>query len=128
MNLKLDYDRLKLCRFRYDGSEFTVLSETIHGSGHPSFHPDGRHVVTDVYPEEDFASRSKDVPIRFIDIEKQVEQPVCFIYTKGLPNSNVLRIDPHPAWSRDHKKICFNGAPEGRRQLYVADLSELLES
>ena len=128
MNLKLDYDRLKFCTFRDDGSDFTVLSEIVHGSGHPSFHSNGRHIVTDVYPEEDFAARSKEVPIRLIDIERQVERNLCFIFTRGLPNANVLRIDPHVAWSRDYRKVCFNAAPEGRRQIFVADVDELIET
>jgi hypothetical protein len=126
MNLKMDYDRLKLCTFRPDGSDFTVLSETVHGSGHPSFNRDGRHIITDTYPEEDYAAASKEVPLRLIDIEEQSEQNLFFVFTLGMPNANVLRIDPHPAWSRDYSKICFNAAPEGRRQVFVADVSELV--
>ena len=128
MNLKLDYEKLKFCSFRHDGSDFKVLSETIHGSGHPSFHKNGRHMVSDVYPEEyDFSLKSKEVPIRFIDIKKQIERNLCFVYTRGLPNADVLRIDPHVVWSRDYTKVCFNASPEGRRQLFVADVSELLK-
>lgn len=126
MNLKLDYDRIKFCTYRYDGSDFRVLSESVEGSGHPSFHGNGRHIVTDVYPDQDFASKSMEVPIRLVDIESQTEQNLCFVFTLGMPNANVLRIDPHPAWSRDYTKVCFNAAPEGRRQLFVADLSELI--
>jgi hypothetical protein len=126
MNLKMDYDRLKLCTYRPDGSDFKVLSETVHGSGHPSFHKDGRYIITDTYPEEDYAAASKEVPLRLIDIESQSEQELFFIFTLGMPNANVLRIDPHPAWSRDYSKICFNAAPEGRRQVFVADLAELV--
>ncbi len=126
MNLKLDYDRIKFCSFRYDGSDFRVLSETINGSGHPSFHKDGRHIITDAYPDQDFATRGKEVPIRLIDIEQQTEKNLCYVFTLGMPNANVLRIDPHPAWSRDYTKVCFNASPEGRRQIFVADLSELI--
>ncbi|MCW8925082.1 MAG: hypothetical protein OQJ84_02410 [Xanthomonadales bacterium] len=126
MNLKLDYDRIKFCSYRYDGSDFKVLSETVEGSGHPSFHANGRHIVTDVYPDQDFASKSKEVPIRLVDIGSQSEQNLCFVFTLGMPNANVLRIDPHPAWSRDYTKVCFNAAPEGRRQIFVADVSELI--
>ena len=43
----------------------------------------------------------------------------------GRVKPPVLRLDPHPAWSRDGLKSCFNGAPEGRRQVYIADLSPL---
>lgn len=126
MNLKMDYDRLKLCTFRPDGSNFRVLSETVHGSGHPSFHRDGRHIITDTYPEEDYAAASKEVPLRLIDLQGQAERKLFYVFTLGMPNANVLRIDPHPAWSRDYRKVCFNAAPEGRRQVFVADLEELV--
>jgi hypothetical protein len=125
MNLKLDYDRIKFCTFRHDGSDFQVLSEAIHGSGHPSFHKNGRHIITDVYPDQPYATEAREVPIRLVDIKNQVEQNLFFVFTLGMPNANVLRIDPHPAWSRDYTKVCFNAAPEGRRQIFVADLSEL---
>jgi len=127
MNLKLDYDWIKFCSFRYDGSDFQVLSETIDGSGHPSFHKNGRYLVSDVYPEEPFALASKEVPIRLIDVEKQIEKDLCYIFTRGMPNANVLRIDPHVAWSRDYTKVCFNASPEGRRQIFVADVDEMIE-
>ena len=128
MNLTLGHDELRLCRFRPDGSEFTVLSESVYGSGHPSFHRNGRYIIADSYPEEAFAARSGEVPVRLIDLEEQTEKDICFIFTGGRPNASVLRIDPHVVWSRDYTKVCFNGASEGRRQLYIADLSELLET
>jgi len=126
MNLKLDYEDLRFCSFRFDGSEFRILSDTVKGSGHPSFHQSGRFIVTDVYPEEHFASKSKEVPIRLVDLENQNEQNICYVYTTGQPNANVLRVDPHVVWSRDYSKVCFNAAPEGRRQLFIADLSEIV--
>ena len=36
------------------------------------------------------------------------------------------RLDGHPVWSRDYQSICFQAAPEGNRQLFLADLSDLL--
>lgn len=128
MNLKLDYEGIKFCSFRADGSDFRVLSESVEGSGHPSFHKNGRHIITDVYPDQDMASKSLEVPIRLVDLESQSEQQLCYVFTLGMPNANVLRIDPHPAWSRDYNKVCFNAAPEGRRQIYVADLSDIIKT
>jgi hypothetical protein len=128
MNLRLDHADLRLCRFRPDGSDFTVLSDTIYGSGHPSFHDSGRFIITDSYPQEKFATRSGEVPIRLIDLENQTEQNLCFIFTNGRPEISALRVDPHVVWSRDYTKACFNGASEGRRQIYIADLSEVLQS
>ena len=72
MNLKLDYDWIKFCSFRYDGSDFRVHSEAIDGSGHPSFHKNGRYIVSDVYPEEPFALASKEVPIRLIGRTRRI--------------------------------------------------------
>ena len=54
------------------------------------------------------------------------DRKVTTIFTLGNVNPSVLRLDAHPAWSCDGKKVSFNGAPEGRRQVFVADLSRLL--
>ncbi len=36
------------------------------------------------------------------------------------------KLDPHPAWNRDYTKMCLNGAQDMRRQVYVADLKEIV--
>jgi Tol biopolymer transport system component len=125
MNLKPDGKTMRFCQFRYDGSEFTVLSEKRLGSGHPSVTPDGRHLVTDAYPGERVALENQEVPIRLVDLEADEERNICTIYTLGK-GKGVLRLDPHPAWSRDYKQVCFNGAPEGKRQVFVAKLIDVL--
>jgi hypothetical protein len=61
-------------------------------------------------------------------LQTQTEKAVCFVFTNGRPEINELRVDPHVVWSRDFTKVCFNGAVEGRRQVYIADLSELVQS
>ena len=37
-----------------------------------------------------------------------------------------LRLDPHPVWDRDFKKVIFNAFEGGTRKVYIADLSNLL--
>ena len=125
MNLKPDGKTMRFCRFRCDGSHFTVLSEKRLGSGHPSVTPDGRWLVTDAYPHEPLALDNGEVPIRLVDLTADEEEAICTIYTLGK-GKGVLRVDPHPAWSRDHKQVCFNGAPNGDRQVYIADLSGVI--
>jgi hypothetical protein len=51
---------------------------------------------------------------------------VLWNQSNGRPKINALRVDPHVVWSRDYTKVCFNGASEGIRQIYVADLSEVV--
>jgi len=125
MNLKPDGQTMRFCKFRYDGSEFTVLCEKRLGSGHPSVTPDGRLLVTDAYPHESLALENGEVPIRLVDLAADEERNICTIYTLGT-GKGVLRLDPHPAWSRDYQQVCFNGAPEGRRQVFIADLTKVV--
>lgn len=125
MNLKPDGKTLRFCRFRYDGSDFRVLSEKLPGSGHPSVEPSDRYLVTDSYPNEPVALDNEEVPIRLVDIKDDDEENICTIYTLGSGKST-LRCDPHPAWSRDYKRVCFNGTPDGARQVFIADLSTVM--
>lgn len=119
-------DSLRFCLFRYDGSDFRVLSESLPGSGHPAFEKTGRYIFTDAYPDEPVALANGEVPMRLIDTRKDQENTVATIFALGKKTPSVLRLDPHPAWSRDGRQVCFNGAPDGRRQLFIADLSKLV--
>jgi hypothetical protein len=132
----------KMMRFsmmRYDGSEYRVLAPNILGSGHPTVDAETRFVVADTYPYQTFAgARDGKVPIRLIELETQKETVICMIwndfatragyksYKRVKGGGSQLKLDPHPAWSRDYKKICFNGAPEFKRQVFIADLSGLV--
>lgn len=40
---------------------------------------------------------------------------------------DLYRLDPHPVWNRDFSKVCFNGAPNGKRQVMIADIKQLLK-
>lgn len=116
---------MRFCMFRYDGTEFRVLAKDLPGSGHPSMEPQGRYLITDAYPHEPIALSNGEVPIRLVDVQNGKEEAVCYIYTMGQGLES-LRLDPHPAWSRDYKKVCFNGAPNGRRQVFIADLTGIV--
>jgi hypothetical protein len=54
---------------------------------------------------------------------------VCEVPTidpKKLGRDSVFRLDGHPCWSPDYKKVSFQAAPENNRQLLVADLSGIV--
>lgn len=125
MPLKPDGSNLRFCQVRHDGTEFRVLSESCAASGHPSITPDGHHIITDAYPWEPIALPNDEVPIRLVDLPSGKDHTLCTVFTLGK-GKGPLRCDAHPAWSRDFLKVCFNGAPEGRRGVFLADLARLL--
>jgi hypothetical protein len=132
----LGYEDMLFCQFKYDGSEFKILSEQHLGSGHPSVNADSSYLIADTYPKQGWiASPKGEIPIRLIDLKTDHEQMICSIatnvgnnwkaYKKGETGSH-YKLDPHPVWSRDYRQVVFNGAPEGRRQVYIADLNSIL--
>ena len=129
MNLRVDDEApLRFVSARYDGGDFGVMSDAAAGSGHPTLHPNGRHVLTDVYLHEPLAFGDGTTPIRWIDLESGSD--TCLVRVNNDPPfpgpSRELRIDPHPAWDRAFRRVAFNGCAGGQRRVYVADLSELL--
>ena len=130
MNLNLHGEGMRFVRARYDGTELAVMSERVAGSGHPTLHPDGRHVLTDAYPDEPVAPGDGTVPLRLIDLQTETERALARV--KVVPPfegaKRELRVDPHPAWDYGFRRVAFNACPDGTRRVYVADLSGLVVS
>jgi len=128
MNLNIHGEGMRFISARHDGANLKLLEPNIRGSGHPTLHPNGRTIVTDAYPKEPVASGDGTVPIRVIDIEKGTE--INAVRMQTVPAyagpKGELRVDPHPAWDSNYRRIAFNGFFGGTRRVYVADLSELL--
>jgi len=128
MNLKLDGEGLSLIRVGIDGNNLETLT-AVQGSGHPTLHPNQRHILTDVYLHEKLAYGDGTTPIRWIDRKTHTEETIVRINNdppyRGPKRE--LRIDPHPAWDRDYKRIVFNGCDNGIRRVYLADLTTKLE-
>ena len=68
------------------------------------------------------------VPLRWIDPQRGTEQPIVNIPTDQPSSISALRVDPHPAWHHDQRRVTFNGFVEGTRRVFVADLAALVES
>ncbi len=127
MNLIFNSRYLKFVSFRYDGNEFHALSDTIFGSGHPSFHRDGRFLVTDAYVDQDlYTYPDGTTTIRLIDVQEQTQKEIVRIRTRTGYDQD-LRLDPHPAWSRDWRYVTFNGYADGTRRVYICDMQEMLK-
>jgi len=129
MNLKLDGENMRLVRACYDGSDLQAMHDDLLGTGHPALHPNGRHVITDDYSHGPLANEDGTTPIRLLDLDRGDETRVALIRTKPDYEGDVkvLRVDPHPAWSPDWRYVTFNACPTGKRDVFVADLGELMQ-
>lgn len=125
MNLNIDGRGLRLVKLRYDGANFEKLLEPNPGSGHPTAHPNGTHLLTDAYLKDAPAFGDGTVPLRWIDLRDGRETDLVRIRTEQ-PYGNTLRVDPHPAWDRAYARFAFNGYADGTRRVYVADMASLL--
>lgn len=128
INIKTDGETLRFVKAHFDGTNYGVMTEEAPGSGHPSLHKNGRHMLTDVYLHESLAYGDGTTPIRWIDLETGEEQVLIRIHNDPPYSGpgNELRIDPHPAWDRAYQRIVFNGCDRGVRRVYVADLSGIV--
>jgi hypothetical protein len=128
MNLNTLGDGLRFARLALDGSTYETLVPTVRGSGHPTLHPAGQHLLTDAYVDEPLAFGDGTAPIRLIDLRSSVETQLVRIGIRPLAESatGTLRVDPHPAWDRTYTRIAFNACPDGKRRVYVADLADIL--
>jgi len=129
MNLAVDgNNRMFFMEVEYDGKNYRKIHETLVGSGHPTLHPDGRHILTDTYEWESMAFQDGTVPLRFIDIKDGAEKTAVRINIRNAAakKATALRVDPHPAWSPDYRYAAFNGFVNGARRVFVADFKDLL--
>ncbi len=120
MNLNVDgQPGLEIIRARPDGSGLTVIYPV--GSGHPTVRPQGRHIVTDAYPNEPVAAGDGTSPIRLMDMVTKTEVQLGQVFVSMA--SGELRLDPHPVWDRSGNFVVFNGLENGTRNVYIADLT-----
>jgi hypothetical protein len=135
-NMRVKDQGTRFCRMRYDGTDLTVLADSIPGGGHPSMESGGRYVVTDQFQRDIIGRRRVD--IRLVDTAEGSEMLLCTVPTIAVNRlrdrallrrrDQVLRLDGHPVWSRDYQKVYFQAAPDGRRQVLSADVSSIIKS
>ncbi len=126
-NIRLDKDEyLSLIQVNYDGSDLRKITQRTPGSGHPTVHPNGRHILTDTYTHEPMAFGDGSVPLRWIDVVNDTETMLLRTGSRVEPKGKgVLRLDPHPAWDRTWKWFAFNGVDAtNTRRVYLVDMSD----
>ena len=97
--------------------EYFHLWEHIKSDGHPSYSPDGKLIITDTYPNRD--------RIQILKLSNEITNVVIGKVFSPFKYDNDTRCDLHPRWSRDGKKICFDGCFEGNRGLYIIPVEKI---
>jgi len=92
-------------------SEHTVLGDgVLTADGHCSYSPDRKWILNDLMLYRPADNRRVDIG-RF-------HMPPAWAHKPW-------RCDWHPRWSRDGKQVCFDGAFESTRQVYVIDVGDI---
>jgi hypothetical protein len=127
MNLGGFGDGLRFVQVDIDGGRLRPLLPHLRGSGHPSVHPSG-HLLTDSYTHEKPLARDDGTtPLRWISLKDGREREAVRM-TSAMANlaHGALRVDPHPAWDRNWRRVVFNAVENGTRRAYLADFSDLI--
>jgi len=124
MNLKAFGDGLRFFQVRCDGWGLRPMLYHTPGSGHPTVHPDGRHILTDTYAHEPTACGDGSVPLRWVDRQTGDETVLVRIHARVGDHAGPLRVDPHPAWDRAWRYVAFNGVTTNTRRVFVMDMRE----
>jgi len=127
MNLNIDRECLRFVQVNADGTDLHKMLCNTPGSGHPTVHPDGRHLLTDTYTKEKTAFGDGTIPLRWVDLETETEETLVRINTQQPHAESVLRVDPHPAWDRTWRYVTFNAFVDGTRRVFVADMEEYVK-
>ncbi|MFH1969085.1 MAG: hypothetical protein ABIJ53_02065 [Verrucomicrobiota bacterium] len=126
MNLNIDRDVMRFVQVHADGSELRRMLNDVVGSGHPTVHPNGKHLLTDTYTKEKMSFGDGTIPLRWVDLGTGEEDVIVRINTQSLCEDGVMRVDPHPAWDRTWRYVTFNAFIDGTRRVFVADMKELI--
>ncbi|MCH8539697.1 MAG: hypothetical protein LAT58_02890 [Opitutales bacterium] len=125
MNLNIDEENMRFVQVNEDGTGLQKMLNHALGSGHPTVHRDGKHLLTDTYTIEKASYNDGTIPLRWIDLESGDEQVVVRINTAQPCADSTMRVDPHPAWDRSWRYVTFNAFVGGTRKVFIADWKNL---
>lgn len=90
--------------------------------GHCTFSPDRQWILTDTQPD---AERMRTLILYHLATGRRIDVGRFF----SPPNLvGDVRCDLHPRWNRIGNQVCIDSAHDGERQMYVLDVSELVNA
>lgn len=107
-----------------DGAKVEIVGkELLTENGHMSYSPTNqRWLLTDTYPDSTTNIRK----LLIYDTEQDVVYDIGDFYTSDLKKEN--RCDLHPRWDRTGNFVCIDSVHENQRQMYVLDVSSLVQT
>lgn len=93
-----------------------IGEEVLVESGHPSYSPDGSHLIVDTYPDYTRIQRLLLCSEEGLLVEQvgRFYSPPSFI--------DAQKCDLHPRWNRSGTQICIDSSHQGYRTMCVIDL------
>ena len=120
---------LRFARVPATGGPIEVIVPGVVGSGHPTVHPNGTHLLADCYYHNERWTDPSDgtTPLRWVDVRDGGEVEACRVANRPPhPGPSALRVDPHPCWDRSWRYVTFTGVEGGTRRVFLADMGPLL--
>jgi hypothetical protein len=104
------------------GKAEVVGQDVLTRDGHCSYSPDRRWILSDAYPDADAL---QTVLLYEVATNRRID--IGRFYAPPPVRSGDIRCDLHPRWSRDGRQVCIDSAHEGARQMYVLDVTEVIQ-
>lgn len=95
---------------------------TLTRDGHCSYSPDRKWVLNDTYPDADRLQTLMLIRLadgRRFDVGR---------FLSPRQYTGPVRCDLHPRFNRDGRQVCIDSTHDGKRQIYVADVSDVVKS
>lgn len=106
----------------FSGKVEPVKQGRFSGDGHCSWSPDKKRMLTDTYPDENLCYGV----LLYHPSTDTLETVAKFYSPKEI--SGEIRCDLHPRWHPKGRAISFDAVTEGKRRVFIADISDMVES
>ncbi|HPA45069.1 MAG TPA: hypothetical protein PLG59_09435 [bacterium] len=99
----------------------TIGKGILKTDGHCTYSPDGKWILTDTYPDKE--------RMQSLMLFRPSDEKLIILGRFYLPPelTGPMRVDLHPRWSPDRKRICVDSGHLGRRQMVLLDVSGVMD-
>jgi len=101
--------------------EYKMYWPELNTDGHCSYSPDGKYIIADTYP-----NRKRIASVYLCTEDDNIGRKIASS-SASFRYDNDCRCDLHPRWNRKGDKVCIDSVHEGKRGLYVIDLSFVID-